>query len=174
MPKPHALLPGRQGGGRRRPAGQGVLLDNQGFVTEASTANVLIYNVGEGLVAPPSTKILRGISQSVVMELAGRLGIRTTQRNLTTDDLAAADEVFLTSTPMCLLPVTAFNGRPIGAGRPARSSTDFWQRGARWSAWISPARRNGSSELGDAAGCRVYVSRPQCNLIAGRRCARIT
>jgi branched-chain amino acid aminotransferase len=102
------------------PQARALLLDSQGFVTEASTANVLIYNVGEGLVAPPSTKILRGISQSVVMELAGRLGIRRTQRNLTTDDLAAADEVFLTSTPLCLLPVTAFNGRPIGAGRPGK------------------------------------------------------
>ena len=27
-------------------------------------------------------------------------------------------EAFLTSTPNCLLPVTQFNSRPIGAGQP--------------------------------------------------------
>jgi hypothetical protein len=32
--------------------------------------------------------------------------------------VATADEVLLTSTPLCLLPVTRLNRRPIGPGRP--------------------------------------------------------
>ena len=32
--------------------------------------------------------------------------------------MASAGEVFLSSTPLCLLPVTRLNGRPIGMGRP--------------------------------------------------------
>jgi branched-chain amino acid aminotransferase len=112
------------------PQARALLLDGQGFVTEASTANLLIYNVGEGLVAPPSTKILPGISQSVVMELAGRLGLLGIERDLTIADVAAADEVFLTSTPMCLLPVTRFNGRSIGTGRPGKI---FGELLAAWS-----------------------------------------
>ena len=70
MPQPHALLPGRQAGRRRGPASPRLLLDAQGFVTEASTANLLIYHAGRGLVSPPSAKILRGISLGVVVELA--------------------------------------------------------------------------------------------------------
>jgi branched-subunit amino acid aminotransferase/4-amino-4-deoxychorismate lyase len=37
---------------------------------------------------------------------------------LTRTDVAAADEILLTSTPNCLLPVTRFDGLPIGGGRP--------------------------------------------------------
>jgi branched-chain amino acid aminotransferase len=61
---------------------------------------------------------LHGISLSVVVELAQQLGIPSNERDLSTDDVASADEVLLTSTPMCLLPATRFNGRPIGAGEP--------------------------------------------------------
>ena len=52
------------------PQARALLLDAQGFVTEASTANLLIYHAGRGLVSPPSAKILRGISLGVVRELA--------------------------------------------------------------------------------------------------------
>ena len=52
------------------PQARALLLDAQGFVTEASTANLLIYNAGRGLASPPSAKILRGISLAVVVELA--------------------------------------------------------------------------------------------------------
>jgi len=39
-------------------------------------------------------------------------------RTLTPDDLQAADEVFLTSTGMEVLPVTTVDGRRVGDGRP--------------------------------------------------------
>ena len=102
------------------PQARALLLDAQGFVTEASTANVLIYRAAEGLISPPLPKILRGISLSVVAELAGQLGIPFAERDLTIDDVASADEVLLTSTSVCILPVTQLNGRPIGSGRPGR------------------------------------------------------
>ena len=50
------------------PQARALLLDAQGFVTEASTANLLIYHAGRGLASPPSDKILRGISLGVVSE----------------------------------------------------------------------------------------------------------
>ncbi|NQU19918.1 MAG: aminotransferase class IV [Candidatus Nealsonbacteria bacterium] len=95
-----------------------LLLDGQGFVTETSTANVLIFRKAEGLISPPAEKILRGISRAVAIELADRLGIDFVQRDLTPEDVAAADEVLLVSTPLCLLPVTRFNGASIADGRP--------------------------------------------------------
>lgn len=101
------------------PQARALLRDAQGFVAEASTANVLVYRSSEGLVSPPLSKILHGISLSVVAELTGQLGIPFTERDLTIDDVAAADEVLLTSTSVCILPVTQLNGRPIGSGRPS-------------------------------------------------------
>jgi branched-subunit amino acid aminotransferase/4-amino-4-deoxychorismate lyase len=115
------------------PQARALLLDAQGFVAEASTANVLIYRAGEGIISPPLPKILRGISLSVVAELAGRLGISFGERDLTIDDVASADEVFLTSTTVCILPVTQLNGRPIGSGRPG---TAFSQLIRAWSVMV--------------------------------------
>ncbi len=115
------------------PDARALLLDVEGFVTEASTANVLIYNAREGLVSPPSSKILRGISLSVVFDLAARLGIKTAERELATDDVAAADEVLLTSTPPCLLPVARLNGHSIGSGRPGSA---FRRILAAWSEMV--------------------------------------
>jgi branched-subunit amino acid aminotransferase/4-amino-4-deoxychorismate lyase len=62
--------------------------------------------------------VLHGISLSEMIELAQRMGIPFKYRDLTVDDVATADEVMLSSTPLCLLPVTRFNNRPIGSGAP--------------------------------------------------------
>jgi branched-subunit amino acid aminotransferase/4-amino-4-deoxychorismate lyase len=100
------------------PQARALLLDAQGFVAEASTANVVVYRASEGLISPPLTKVLHGISLSEMIELAQRMGIPFKYRDLTVDDVATADEVMLSSTPLCLLPVTRFNNRPIGSGAP--------------------------------------------------------
>jgi branched-subunit amino acid aminotransferase/4-amino-4-deoxychorismate lyase len=104
------------------PGARAVLLDQEGYVSETSTANVLIYRKGLGLISPPLEKILHGISLAVTIEIADSLGIPCQKRDLTVEDLASADEIILTSTPMCMLPVTRFNGRPISGGRPGEIS----------------------------------------------------
>ncbi len=113
----HYYLADRQAA-MTEPGARALLCDAQGTVLEASTANVLIYEAGTGLATPPRRKVLPGISMREVVELAERLDVPTAERDLTPADVAAADEVLLTSTPMCLLPVTRFNGRPIGGGVP--------------------------------------------------------
>ncbi len=100
------------------PDARALLLDEHGFVTETSTANLLIFNASQGLLSPSSDRILQGISLAVAIELAGQLGISAAERDLTPQDVASAGEALLGSTPLCLLPVTRFNGRPIGNGRP--------------------------------------------------------
>lgn len=97
-----------------------VLLDHEGYITEASTANLLIHGASEGLISPPPRKILPGISVAVLLELAEKLGIATSHQDLTPDDVASADEAILASTPLCLLPATRFNGRSVGHGKPGK------------------------------------------------------
>lgn len=100
------------------PGARALMLDRNGLVTEASTANVIVYTAKDGLVSPPAAKVLPGISLATALDLARSLEIPTSERELTPADLATADEVLLTSTPLCLLPVTRFNGRRIGSGSP--------------------------------------------------------
>jgi branched-subunit amino acid aminotransferase/4-amino-4-deoxychorismate lyase len=112
------------------PGARAVLLDQEGFVTEASTANLLAYRAAEGLLSPPLDRVLRGISLTVLSELAAEKDIPMVQRPLTPADLVTSDELLLSSTPFCLLPVTRFNGRAVGDGRPGRI---FEQLIAGWS-----------------------------------------
>jgi branched-chain amino acid aminotransferase len=113
----HYYLADRQAR-QREPGARALLLDERGFVTEASTANVLVYCREEGLVSPPKEHILPGVTIAVVEELAGQLGISFTSRELTVGDFSRANEALLCSTSPCVLSVTRLNGQPIGDGQP--------------------------------------------------------
>ncbi len=126
----HYYLADRQAAARW-PGARALLLDNNGFVTEASTANVLVYRSGEGLLSPPATGILPGISLNVLSDLAQASSLAMAERNLRPEDVAGAEEVMLASTPFCLLPVTRFEGRPVADGRPGpvfRQLLDAWSQ----------------------------------------------
>ncbi len=103
---------------RADPSARALLLDADGTITEATTANIVVYSSGQGLIGPPHDKVLPGISLSVLVELAQRAGISYTERDLLPADVAAADEVLLTGTSLSIIPVTRFNGKPIGRGKP--------------------------------------------------------
>lgn len=103
---------------RRQPEARAVLLDQQGFVSEATTANVVAWYADRGLVTPRLDGVLPGISQQVLFELADELGIARSEADLTPDEFAAADEAYFTSTSICMLPLVSLAGRPLGAGCP--------------------------------------------------------
>jgi len=111
------------------PGARALMLEERGFVTEASTANILVYYRDVGLVSPPKEMILPGVSAAVVEELAGNLRIPFSFRPLTVDDVAAAEEALLCSTSPCVWPVTRLHGGPIGDGKPgevARKLLTAW------------------------------------------------
>lgn len=100
------------------PEARALLLDSDGLVMEASTANILLYRADQGIITPPTEDVLPGISLMFVKKLALLLGIPWHHRPLRCEDVAGAEEVFLSSTPFCLLPVTRFNGQKISGGQP--------------------------------------------------------
>jgi branched-chain amino acid aminotransferase len=100
----------------RDPGSRAVLLDQEGCVSEASTANVLFYRRGEGLVSPPRERILPGVSLSVLAALAAGLGIAFHFRKFQLEELAAADEILMCGTSPCVWPVTRLNGQPLEPG----------------------------------------------------------
>jgi len=103
---------------RRFPGSRALLLDQEGRVAEASTANVVCYFRDRGLVTPPIGGVLPGISQEVLFSLAADLGWQRLEQDIRREDLLAADEVFLASTSVCLLAVVSVDGEPIGGGAP--------------------------------------------------------
>jgi branched-subunit amino acid aminotransferase/4-amino-4-deoxychorismate lyase len=103
---------------RRFPGSRAVLLDQAGFVGEASTANIVCWFADRGLVVPRRGGVLPGISQAYLFGIAQELGLGWQEDDITPQALMAADETFLTSTSVCILPVVRVDNQPIGAGMP--------------------------------------------------------
>jgi len=94
-----------------------LLLDPDGFIAEGTGDNFFIIK-DNTLITPEPRNILRGISRDYVMDLADALGMSVSEHNFGPYDVATSDEAFMTGTPFCMLPVTRFNGLPVGDGRP--------------------------------------------------------
>ena len=107
---------------RRRPGSRALVLDQRGYVGEASTANIVCWRRDEGpaggLVTPRHEAVLPGISQAFLFQLADELGIPRREGDIAPEEVLAADEVFLTSTSVCILPVVQIDDQPISAGVP--------------------------------------------------------
>jgi branched-chain amino acid aminotransferase len=95
---------------------EAILLDGRGRVTEGSGDNVFAVQ-GDRLRTPPALNVLEGVTREVLLGLAPRAGLRPEVAELTPYDLYTADEVFLTSTVVGVLPIVEVDGRPIGGGR---------------------------------------------------------
>ncbi|MGB8851993.1 MAG: aminotransferase class IV [Pirellulales bacterium] len=99
-------------------AGARAVLEHlDGRISETATANIAVVSNGV-ITVPPPADALGGVSLAFVRRLAERLGIPWQERSLRAADLAAADEILLTSTPSCILPAMRFDGRPVGSGSP--------------------------------------------------------
>jgi branched-chain amino acid aminotransferase len=127
---------------QRFPGSRALLVDQNGFIGEASSANVVCYFADRGLVIPRQDGVLPGISQEFLFELADdlrlwrhssgetanaswsysesadELGIPRSEADILPGELATADEVFLTSTSVCIVPVTKVDDAPISGGTP--------------------------------------------------------
>jgi branched-chain amino acid aminotransferase len=101
----------------RFPNATALLLDADGSVTETAACNVCVVKSGV-VSSPPVGHALEGISLAMLFELAAKQGLDCKRRRVTVDELRTADEVVLTSTPFGVLPVTRFEGQPIGDGQP--------------------------------------------------------
>ena len=71
---------------------------------------------GNKLVTP-TNNILPGITRDVVLELAQN-HFAVIERDLTFDDLANADEAFITASNKEVMPVHHVNDLQIGSGKP--------------------------------------------------------
>lgn len=67
----------------------------------------------EGKIPSP---VLPGITRMRVIERAGAMGIKTTKRMMTIDDLLDAEEIFLTNSSWGVLPVVRIEAETIGDG----------------------------------------------------------
>jgi branched-chain amino acid aminotransferase len=116
---------------RRAGADDALFLTITDHLSEGTSANIFFVRgaqTGTTELATPSLDcaILPGTTRSWLLGWAATVGLRPVEGRFTRDDLAGADEAFLCSSVAGVLPVTRFDGAPIGDGRPGP-----WTRRAR-------------------------------------------
>jgi branched-chain amino acid aminotransferase len=94
-----------------------LLTDERGFIAEGTGSNVFIVKDGE-ILTPKPHDILRGVSRQACMDFAGELGIPLREADIDPYDVRTADEIWATSTPFVMIPITRFDFRTIGNGKP--------------------------------------------------------
>jgi branched-chain amino acid aminotransferase len=109
----HARIEAREAG-----ADDAVFLTTDGFLSEATSANIFI--VADGRLATPSLAcaILPGTTRDWILRWGATVGLDVAEDWLTTRHLVDADEAFLSSSVAGILPVTRFAGEAIGDGKP--------------------------------------------------------
>ncbi len=106
----------------QNPSAWAVLLDSNGNLAEGQGSNIFLIKDGT-LFTPIERYVLQGISRATVLELARELDIETVETDIDLFDAYNADEAFLTSTSLCICPVSSINGNPIGSGKVPGSVT---------------------------------------------------
>lgn len=94
------------------------ILHRDGFITEASSSNVMIVADGTLWTHPADHLVLHGITRAVVLRLAREAGIPVKEQPFPLNALQNAEELFVTSTLLEIAPVVKLNGQPLGGGRP--------------------------------------------------------
>jgi branched-chain amino acid aminotransferase len=99
-------------------ADEAICLDKTGYVCEGVGENIFIARDGKLATPPLSSGALDGITRTLIIRLAKKLGIEVIERNITPNELFTADEVFFTGTAAEVAPIREVNKRAIGSGKP--------------------------------------------------------
>ena len=97
---------------------EAIMLNEQGYVAEATADNVFIVHKGELLTPSVSHGALKGVTRGAIIDIAKELGMPLRDADLTRYDLWCADECFLTGSGAEVIPVVKLDGRTIGTGKP--------------------------------------------------------
>jgi len=123
---------------------EAIMLDADGYVSEASGENIFIVRGGK-VKTTPLTSILPGITRDSIITIVGDKGYKVIEERFTRDELYTADEAFLTGTAAELTPIREVDDRQIGAGSRGPVTADIQQaffdvikgKDAKYQKWLA-------------------------------------
>ncbi len=118
------------------------LADNT--VLEGTTSNFFVLRKGRLITTPVTTGILPGVTRSLVIKLAGKI-IKVEERRVGGDDIQGADEMFLTSSTIEIVPVVRVDRHPVADARPGELTRTLQ---ARYRGMVSRRLHLPAAELG--------------------------
>ena len=101
---------------------EAILLNERGYVSEGSTSNIFLVTKGKLVTPSLESGVLPGITREAVLEIAQASNIKTVERQVELKELIEAEEAFITNSILELMPLTCFDGKPIGTGKAGQLS----------------------------------------------------
>jgi D-alanine transaminase len=89
-----------------------------GVVTEGTSNNAYIVKGDTIVTRHLGTEILHGITRAAVLRFAREAQMKVEERPFTIEEAKEADEAFITSASMFVMPVVAIDGAMLGNGAP--------------------------------------------------------
>ena len=100
-------------------ADEAVMVDDKGFVTEASASNAWIVTTkGELITRPADHSILKGVTRSALQKLCAKEKMRIVERPFTVKEAYAACEMFTSAAVSMITPIVKLDDHRIGDGKP--------------------------------------------------------
>lgn len=103
---------------KKEGAFEGLFLNSDGHLCEGTVSNLFWTQEGRLQTPSPACGILEGITRRVVLELAEAMRLEVEEGFYDAEHLLTADEAFLTSSGLELMPLRVVGGKKIGGGRP--------------------------------------------------------
>jgi branched-chain amino acid aminotransferase len=98
---------------------EAVLLNLDGYLTEGTTTNIFFVRGGRIYTPALSSGLLEGVTRGALIRVARRAKYNVQEGRYTLADLRRADEIFLTSTTLEMVPVVKVVARSVvWRGRP--------------------------------------------------------
>ncbi|MDX5357623.1 MAG: D-amino-acid transaminase [Rhodobacterales bacterium] len=94
-----------------------------GAVTEGTSNNAWIVKDGKIITRQLSNDLLHGITRASVIRFAKEAQMEIIERPFTIEEAQAADEAFITSAGVFVMPVVEIDGKKLGDGKPGRVAT---------------------------------------------------
>jgi D-alanine transaminase len=108
---------------REAGAAEAWFVDAEGFVTEGAASNAWIVTREGTLVTRPAERgILRGITRTVVFEVAAASALKIEERPFRVSEALQAREAFVTAATQIVMPVVSIDGTTIADGKPGTVS----------------------------------------------------
>ena len=95
----------------------------EGTVTEGTSNNAYIVKNGQIITRALSNDILHGITRSAVLRFAEEAQMEVVERNFTIEEAQQADEAFITSASVFVMPVVEIDQQALGQGTPGPLAT---------------------------------------------------
>tara|TARA_B100001750_G_scaffold241937_1_gene254404 strand:- start:1791 stop:2705 length:915 start_codon:yes stop_codon:yes gene_type:complete len=131
---------------KKRGFDEAILLDKNGYVSEAPGENIFIVKRNTLITPPLSSSALDGITRRSILTFSKDLKLKTKVKNISKRELKSADEIFLSGTAAEITPIIKLEKTRIGTGKIGNVTKAVMEKysdvvmneSKKYSKWVTP------------------------------------